>query len=150
MIIYLPLLISIISIQYLLTHKVCNLYLVFTIFSIIGLICTVTWIKNKNLNNLKNENHECIIGSVKKKEGIFYSGCFDIWHIYHVLLYIIIGLIFPNHYILILLISLIWEYIEHIFFKDFKFCNQIFCGRYEDFILNLLGYYIGSLFSLCK
>jgi len=112
---------------------------------IIGLIITIDWFFN---NNKKIYSHECLIGKIKKVNGLFYNSCFDFWHILHILLYILIGLLFPNNYFIILIISIIWELYEHFMFKyvvkKVK-CKDFICLRFEDILLNLIGYYIGNV-----
>lgn len=118
-------------------------YIAFTILIIIGLFLTFCWFSNENLN----DNSQCIIGYIKKSNGIFYNGCLDIFHILHLILYIIIGIIYPNNYGLILLISILWELYENFMFKYFvkkSKCKNIICLRFEDIILNIIGYYIGT------
>ncbi len=80
--------------------------------------------------------------------GMFFDGCFDIWHITHVLLWMLLGVITPHQYGLAILISVIWEVIEHIQFSRDGSCITPVCGRFEDLPLNMLGYVIGSYLSL--
>ena len=89
-------------------------------------------------------NDQCIIGTTKKVEGIFWQGCFDTWHLSHVVLWFIIGCAIPGYIIPVLLISILWETIEHLHFKYNKICYSPYCGRIEDVFLNMLGYIIGS------
>jgi len=108
-----------------------------------GIIQTIKWFDNSKIIN----NEECIIGNNKKVNGIIFNGCIDKWHILHIILYILIGLLYPNNYFLILVISIIWELHEHIFFKYIikkSQCKEISCLRIEDIFLNLIGYFIGS------
>jgi len=62
----------------------------------------------------------------------------------------LIGLLYPNDYTLILIISIIWELYEHFMFKYLikkSNCNEFSCLRIEDVFLNLFGYFIGSSLS---
>lgn len=131
-------------------NKVCDTQYILILLSITILVCITSWNIQKQKNKKANPSNECLIGQIKKKEGLYYSGCFDIWHVYHFMLYIIVGLLLPYQYPIIIIITILWEYIEHISFKKLKMCNQFFCGRIEDIFLNLLGYYVGSKLSLCK
>lgn len=109
----------------------------------IGLSITIKWFDNNNIIN----SNECLIGKEKKINGILFNSCVDYWHLLHIILYILIGLLYPNNYILILFISIIWELYEHFMFKYLikkSNCTEISCLRIEDIFLNLLGYYIGS------
>lgn len=120
-----------------------RIYIAFTILIIIGLFLTFCWFSVENLNN----DNQCIIGNSKKVNGIFFNSCLDIFHILHIILYIIIGIIYPNNYGLILLISILWELYENFMFKYFAKngkCKDIICLRFEDIILNIIGYYIGT------
>jgi len=90
-------------------------------------------------------NSQCIIGDTKQPNGFLSGGCWDIWHIYHVLFWIIMGLLAPNWYIAAAILSISWEFTEHIMFKFwFSRCDSIFCGRLEDIAFNMIGYVIGS------
>lgn len=125
--------------------KIKSFYIAFVLIIIIGIINTFSWFDNKNMN--MNNNKECIIGKNKTVNGICFNGCFDLWHITHILLYIIIGIIYPDNYLLIFIISIIWEFYEDYMFKYIiknSNCNDIICLRFEDIILNLFGYFIGS------
>lgn len=90
------------------------------------------------------DNNDCIIFDTKHHGGFFNNGCLDVWHIYHLLFWIIIGQLYPNKYIYVFIYSIIWECFEHIFYK--KTCNikGFFVGRIEDIITNMIGYTIGS------
>jgi len=118
---------------------------VFVLVSVIYIVSR--WSNNKN-NDRENENKQCIRGSLKKEEGIFYGGCLDIWHVSHFVMWFIIGILVPHKYIEVLIISIIWEYYEHYCFKyKVQLCTSEYCGRYEDIVLNVSGYIIGSHFS---
>lgn len=85
------------------------------------------WIQNANQRKTSSEkapnsDNECIIGKTKQIGGIFANGCFDIWHVYHLFFWILIGLLAPNHIILIGFVSASWEVIEHIFSSLKKYC----------------------------
>jgi hypothetical protein len=124
--------------------KIRSFNLALIILGIIGIGSIVPWFDNKiSLIN----NNECVIGKEKKINGLIFEGCLDIWHYSHILLYILIGLLYPNDYIFVFIISIIWELYEHFMFKYLvkkSNCNEISCLRIEDVLLNLLGYLIGS------
>jgi hypothetical protein len=101
-------------------------------------------------------DNQCLLGNTKKINGIFANGCFDVWHVYHLLFWVLIGLLIPNHFILIGFVSASWEIIEHLLFKNEKAlfgienrCTRGFCGRIEDIVLNIIGYTIGSKIAIC-
>lgn len=135
-------------------YKIRNNYISLYILIIITIIIHYNWFYHENkcesfLNNKKNKN-ECVFNTHKYKyySGIFWGGCIDRWHISHILLWIIIGLLSPNNYIIVIIISILWEYYEHLI--PIYYCNgdyNRFYGRYEDILLNIFGYSIGNLLS---
>ena len=86
------------------------------------------------------------------------SSTFDLSHFSHFLLYFIFGLIYPNKYVLIIIISIVWEMFEYIivhndylyhltkkyWFIPEKYWNETIENQIIDFGCNLLGYYFGS------
>jgi hypothetical protein len=100
--------------------------------------------QSNNTNVCELKHNECLIGSKKSTMGFLDGGCLDIWHIYHILLWIIIGQLLPNRYLLVFAISVGWEMFEHFGFKMACGYEIHFCGRYEDVVFNMLGYGIGS------
>jgi hypothetical protein len=55
------------------------------------------------------------------------------------------------------LLSASWEIIEHVVFKSEKMffggenkCTGVFCGRFEDIVINIVGYMIGSTIANCQ
>jgi len=94
-----------------------------------------------------DKNNECLIGNIKQLNGFYGNSCLDVWHIYHLLFWILIGIFIPNQIVLCILISLSWELLEHIAFKYWKSCKDNMCGRIEDPIINLIGYIIGSFIA---
>lgn len=117
------------------------------------LVCLVFilygWYKNiVRLQNGEtiNENNECLIGFTKKKDGILFGGCLDVWHVYHLLFWALIGLLAPGKFMIFFFIFVLWEFFENCCFK-FKInsdCNSFICGRVEDIIINTIGYFIGN------
>lgn len=101
-------------------------------------------ISTHKCNDELSSESDCLIGIHKRFVGFFDEGCLDVWHISHVLLWINIGLLYPRHYTFIFMISILWETFEHFFFKYQCGKTPVFCGRLEDILLNMLGYYIGN------
>ena len=124
-----------------------NISIIFVslLVTIIGVILMLSWGKKKSK---LNSNKECIILDEKKVEGIVFGGCFDIWHISHFILWFIVGLIAPSYHVQVLVISILWELIEHYCFKKLEKCDSIFCGRIEDIFTNILAYSLGSYFTI--
>jgi hypothetical protein len=91
-----------------------------------------------------NSNEECLITGQKKHNGVLYSGCVDIWHVSHFLFYVIIGLVYPKKDAIVWMVSVSWEIFEHFMFKYRGLCDDPFCLRYEDMILNWMGYKVGE------
>ncbi len=83
----------------------------------------------------------------------------DLSHINHFLIYYIFGLIYPNKYLLILLISILWEIFEiiivynnYLYFltKTYwiipeKYWNENLINKIIDLFINFIGYYLGSI-----
>ena len=86
------------------------------------------------------------------------SKTIDLFHINHFILYFVIGLYYPNKYLIIVIISVIWEIFEYYLtinktlyyaakkywiFPE-KYWNENINNKIIDFIVNLCGYYVGS------
>jgi len=110
---------------------------------IIGIGLIFSWYQPKK--SKKQQNKTCIIGKTKKLEGIIFGGCVDYWHISHLILWFIVGKLSPNYHFIVVIVSVLWELFEHFCFKNYKKCKSIFCGRFEDIVLNILGYTVGSI-----
>jgi hypothetical protein len=140
------LIIYILLIIFIFINKIKSTKIAFIFLIIVGIIIIIGWNINKKNYNC---NKECIIkfrkNNKKLESGIFFGSCIDYWHLLHLLLYIIIGLLMPNKYLFIFIISILWEIFEHISFKYIiNSCNNIICGRIEDIFINIIGYSIGS------
>lgn len=124
--------------------KIRSFKIAYLLLLFIGISISVKWFdKNTYMIN----HNECLIGKEKKINGLFFNSCVDYWHLLHIILYILIGLLYPHNYTLILIISIIWEIYEHFMFKYIikkSNCKEFSCLRIEDIFLNLLGYFIGS------
>ncbi len=86
------------------------------------------------------------------------SKTIDILTLNHLLLYVIIGYVYPNSYYLALLLSILWEIFEryivynkklYMFVKKYwfvpeKYWNEININSIIDIFVNMVGYYIGS------
>ncbi len=83
-------------------------------------------------------------------------------HINHFLIYILLGILIPNRYILIIIISLLWEVLETAivhnkilyeftktyWFVEEKYWNEININKFIDLVVNLFGYFLGSRIRL--
>lgn len=139
------------TILYVYINKIKNNY-----YTILIIFITGCWIFINNIDNHKNQNYclsflnkkseegQCLIGNNKYYSGLIWNGCIDIWHLYHLLLWILIGLLSPKYLIYVITFSILWESIEH--FASIKLCNgnpKKFYGRIEDIFINIIGYIIG-------
>jgi hypothetical protein len=99
---------------------------------------------NKKCDDIGSSLHECLVGDTKSYVGLFDNGCIDVWHVKHMLLWFLIGMLSPNYIELVFYASVFYEISEHILFK--YVCNKeaLFCGRIEDIIINVTCYYLGS------
>ncbi len=96
----------------------------------------------------KSPHDECLIGLKKEVQGVLFGGCVDIWHVYHIVFWILIGLLSPNNWKLAVTASFLWEFFEHVSFKYIMgSCHGMVCGRVEDVFLNIFGYSIGSFIA---
>jgi hypothetical protein len=120
------------------------------IVSIILIITVFIIVKGWEKKEIIDSSDQCVNkNGVKKVEGLTSGGCTDWWHVSHFVEWMIIGMIVPYQYYLVLVGGIIWEYIEHYFFKyKLEWCDKSFCGRYEDIFLNMGGYIIGSQLNL--
>jgi len=129
-------------------YNIQNDYLALLILVITILYIVLGWLykcQNKNNKIITTKNkYDCIIGQNKKYSGIFFGGCFEFWHVSHFLLWLIIGLLSPYHYWVALALSIGWEGYEHMHFKNNGSCTNFSCGRVEDVVLNMGGYFLGS------
>lgn len=87
---------------------------------------------------------ECLIGPTKSYAGMFDNGCLDVWHVKHMLLWFLIGMLSPNYILLVFYASVTYEISEHVVFKYMCGKEAMFCGRYEDILINVFFYYAGS------
>ena len=100
------------------------------------------WFKE---HSQKTMNKDCLVGSTKSFGGVFFGGCLDKWHISHFVLWFIIAKLAPKQHLLVWIISILWEVIEHFALKKLGRCKTAVCGRVEDIFLNILGYTLGSM-----
>lgn len=122
---------------------------ILAIVALVGCVSYIlfTWSSyGKTINSV--DASECLIGQQKTSEGfILGQGCLDIWHVFHFLFWVIVGLLSPNHFVIALILSVLWEAVEHVAFKHGKIqqCDAKLCIRLEDIVLNMLGYMVGSV-----
>jgi len=136
--------IYILLIIFIYNYKIKNPYIALSLLIAISIILITSWNIEKN-----NKYDACLLkfGNNNKSEkgGLLFGCCIQYWHVLHMLLYVIIGLLMPNYYLFIIIISILWELFEHISFKYILHrCDTILCGRVEDIFLNIVGYIIGS------
>ena len=86
-----------------------------------------------NIDNKYQKFFPCCAKSYKSK--IKYEKGIDLWSMIHIFIYFISGLIIPNEYEFVIIISILCEITEYLIG---------YRGRLSDLFFNLLGYYIGS------
>lgn len=119
------------------------------IYSVILVIGCIVYIfaqagKKKKCDDRGQSCNECILGNRKSYVGFLDGGCLDVWHIYHIQMWGIIGMLSPGYIEWVTVIAILWETIEHFVFKYECKKQPIFCGRVEDVIFNVVGYWIGE------
>lgn len=122
----------------------------FIVLLSVTVVIVVGWYAGiHKLPSLRKES--CIISKPGREStqmnGLLYSGCFDFWHVSHVFMWMVVGQLVPHQYIPVILLSLGWEFTEHLQFKRDGSCISPICGRTEDLFLNMLGYVLGSFLS---
>jgi hypothetical protein len=89
---------------------------------------------------------------------------FDIASFLHFINFVIIGILFKNHYIYAFILGVLWELFEKYFvnigYVKNKLLNNIFTKKYQylwdeninnqiiDLIINMIGYYIGNKINI--
>jgi len=146
---YLAILLSMICIIFYVIHKRISgkRYAVIAIIICLLFIYVNPYIKK--MLDIK-EDSQCITNGVKKFGGLLAGGCLDYWHIYHIVFWILIGLFVPGRYLMVFILSVLWELFEHcVCVYITHYCNAgSICGRVEDIFSNILGYFIGSIIVL--
>lgn len=74
----------------------------------------------------------------------------DIWALLHILIFFILTFIFPNQYILLFILGIMWEITEHLLGSYFKYINikclsQWWYFRYIDILYNLFGIILAKI-----
>lgn len=74
----------------------------------------------------------------------------DIWALLHILIFFILTLLFPNQYILLFILGIIWEITEHLLNLYFEYINikcftQWWYFRYVDILYNLIGIILAKI-----
>ena len=94
--------------------------------------------------------------SYNKQNNLILNG----WATSHFILYLIVGYLYPNEYLYVFSLGIIWEIYEYLFAKDKIFISNIYkflCGEKDgimqmvynkyDPLINLVGYIIGNFLS---
>jgi hypothetical protein len=122
-----------------------KVYTYILLFAVALGIIIANVMKNKcDNNNSFVSAQQCVIGKNKLYNGLLHGGCFDMFHIMHVLLWCIVGQLMPNAGLTILGLSILWETFEHYGFQYLCKTKNVFQGRVEDIFLNIIGYSIGA------
>lgn len=125
-----------------------NIYAFILLFAVALGIVIANIMKNKcDNNNSFVSAQQCVIGKNKLYNGLFHGGCFDLFHIMHILLWCVVGQLMPNSWLIIIGLSVLWETLEHYGFQYLCKTKGVFQGRVEDVFLNIIGYSIGTAIS---
>lgn len=97
-------------------YKIKSTYIALAFLLTTGIVIIIGW----NIEKY-NKYDTCLLkfgkNNKSEKGGLLFGGCIEYWHVLHMLLYIIIGLLMPNYYLFILIVSILWELFEHVSFK---------------------------------
>jgi hypothetical protein len=111
----------------------------------LGIIMIPTFIKVTRSNQEFIKYYKAMTDTV-----ITINGCkFDWWSVSHVMLYIVLGFAFPHLWVLLIVISISWELLEHLsscFERQYihKPGDPVYwCGKWSDLIVNSFGFIIG-------
>jgi len=132
-------------------YKKVYILLIFIIIAI--LIFLFSFIKCKKIIDIK---YDIFTKNYNFTNYPFLNEYLDGWGISHFILYAVMVYIFPKEWLFILLIGIIWEFIEvllsyNIIFNCYllnygrKKYTKWWYGRYQDIIMNILG----IVFGLC-
>jgi hypothetical protein len=89
------------------------------------------------------------------------SSTFDKSHISHFLFYVVIGIIYPNQYLLAFMLSIVWELFEILIVTNDTlynltskywiipevYWNETLANKGIDIICNMTGYALGSMIN---
>ena len=85
-----------------------------------------------------------------KQNSLIFNG----WALSHLILYIFIGYYYPDEYLFVFIVSILWEFYEYsymyinffknIYYKILKTEKMYILGNPYDPLINIIGYYIGS------
>lgn len=88
--------------------------------------------------------------ALNKQNSIIFNG----WALSHLILYIFIGYYYPDEYLFVFIVSILWELYEYsymyinffknIYYKILKTEKMYILGNPYDPLINIIGYYIGS------
>jgi hypothetical protein len=71
------------------------------------------------------------------------------YSIIHFIIYFILALFYPNKWIFVIIISILWEILEILLnYRKSKLWNETKLNKITDVIINLLGYGVGHLIQL--
>ena len=122
----------------------------------------IQWILSVNKRIADDVHKQCILKNQSRNVGgLLNGGCLDVWHLYHLLFWMLIGILAPNRMVLVILLSILWESFEGVsFYIGLKVfpnirqapdaCKGVFCGRVEDVFINIAGYCIGVLIYVAR
>lgn len=71
----------------------------------------------------------------------------DYWSILHLILFFIFGVTYPNQWGLVILVSIIYEFIENRLSKKAPFWKEPLRDTLSDFAFNFIGYWLGMTYG---
>ena len=132
-----------------------EIYILSIFLNIAIIILFISFLKCKNVFDNK---YDFLTRNYNFTNYDFLNEYLDGWGISHFILFAIMVYIFPKNWILILIIGIIWEFIE-ILLSYNKFLNcyllnygrkkytKWWYGRYQDIIMNIFGIIFGLYFN---
>ena len=72
----------------------------------------------------------------------------DAWSITHLILFYIIGLLFPNRWTLVILGTLLFEVVEEFSSTKIRFLKELRVDTISEIWINLLGYWLAHKFPI--
>jgi hypothetical protein len=90
------------------------------------------------------------------------SNAVNIFSVNHLVLWFVIGYIFPHQYLLLIVVSLAWELLETVivhqpvlynltktyWFVPEKYWNETIENKCTDILFNTIGFYLGSIHAM--
>jgi len=128
-----------------------KVYILLLFINIAILILLFSFVKCKKIQDIK---YDILTKSYNYTNYSFLNEYLDGWGISHFILYAVMVYIFPKNWLFILMIGIIWEFIE-VLLSYYSILNcyllnygrnkytKWWYGRYQDIIMNIFGIIFG-------